>query len=351
MMKTISTRRNRTPKIVLSCAFLSCLVTMGSLQVRAEEKPEKQIFNHEFENSTGIFFWPNGTSVTLDAKEFKSGKSSITFTPDNHYTAYWYVDVEPSQRYKVSFWYRADKKMLARNGVSVSYNLPGQGNGSGGRTEISLGEGKADSQWHEFEATFDVPEKVTRTQFMLNFFRTIATVNIDDLKLTLVGPTPESAKTAKPAATAAVATEAFSNGNFSEGLAKWSPWFKDGEATAVVDNENKHDGKPSVRLSGEAGRHILAQRVAVEPGQVYTISFWARTENDTVGNSAVTFDFSPTNAVPRPYQGLPSLKGSVEWKKFSFQAEAPADAKFAYVCLIHGGGTINFADVKVEADK
>jgi hypothetical protein len=349
MMKTVFKRRNRSLKTVLTGLFLSSLVALAPVYAPAEEKTEKQVFNHEFENSTGIFFWPNGTSVTLDTKEFKSGKSSITFTPDNHYTAYWYVDVEPGQRYKVSFWYRADKKMLARNGISISFNLPGQGNGSGGRTELSLGEGKADNQWHEFESTFDVPEKVTRIQFMLNFFRTISNVNVDDLKLTQLGPTPESAKAAKPTAAPAV-TDAFSNGDFSQGLARWSSWFKDGEATAVVDNENKHEGKPSVRLAGGAGRHILAQRVAVEPGQVYTVSFWARTQNDTVGNSAVTLDFSPTNTVPRPYQGLQSLKGSVDWKKFSFQAEAPADAKFAYLCLIHGGGTINFANVKVEAE-
>lgn len=350
-MKRELTGRKKWTTPLLVCGLLPALVGMSASfqSAVAEEKPEKPIFNHEFESSTGIFFWPNGTSVSLDTKELKSGKSSINFTPDNNYSAYWYFDVEPSQRYKVSFWYRADKKILARNGVSVNFNLPGQGNGSGGRAELSLGDGKADGQWHEYEATFDVPEKVTRVQFMLNFYRTIATVNIDDLKVIPAGPTPDSAKAAKPAAP--VASEEFSNGNFSQGLAKWSPWFKDGEATAVVDNENKRDNKPSVRLTGGAGRHILAQRVAVEPGQIYNVSFWARTENDTAGNSAVTFDFQPTNAAPRPYKGLESMKGSVDWKQFSFQVEAPADAKAAYLCLIHGGGAINFADIRVEAEK
>jgi hypothetical protein len=339
----------RKNKMVSSLCGAALLGMVGFSAVghcaTAEETP---LFQSGFEASKGILFWPNGAVVTLDSKNFKSGASSISFTPDNNYVAYWYLDVKPAHRYKVTLWYRADKKMLARNGVAINFNLPGQGNGSGGRTNLSFGENKADSEWHEFEATFDVPEKVTKVQFLVDLFRTIAAVNIDDLKVTEVGPTPESAKAAPAAPTN---TDTFSNGDFSQGLTKWSPWFKDEEAKAVVDNENKHEGKSSVRMTGGAGRHMLAQRVSVTPGALYTISFWARTENDTTGNSAVAFDFQPTNAAPRPYRGLESLKGSVDWKQFSFEAEAPADAKFAYLCLIHGGGTINFTDVRVVENK
>jgi hypothetical protein len=81
--------------------------------------------------------------------------------------------------------------MLARNGIGINFNLTGQGNGSGGRVNLSFGDNPADNAWHQFEKTFDVPIGVSNVQFMLDFFRTVSTVNIDDLVVTDIGPSPE----------------------------------------------------------------------------------------------------------------------------------------------------------------
>lgn len=183
--------------ISLLAIFITCIIARAAM---AEDKPAvvgKVLSQQDFETRQGILAWPN-VPVLLDTQIFKSGKSSIQFTPDNNYDAYWYLKVDSGHRYKVSLWYRADKKMLARNGVSINFNLPGQGNGSGGRASLSFGANQADSEWHQYESTFDVPLGVTNAQFMLDFFRTISTVNIDDLTITDIGASPDPVAPAAP---------------------------------------------------------------------------------------------------------------------------------------------------------
>ena len=186
--------------VLLWAILITCMISRSAM---AQEKPAvdgKVLFHQDFETSTGTFTWP-AVPVVLDTKIFKSGKSSIQFTPDNNYAAYWYLKVISGHRYTVSLAYRADKKMLARNGISIAFNLPGQGNASGGRTSLSFGDNQADSEWHQFEGTFDVPTGVNNAQFLLDFFRSISIVNIDDLTVIDMGPSPE------PVAAAPIATQ------------------------------------------------------------------------------------------------------------------------------------------------
>ena len=48
-----------------------------------------------FESPSGFSKWPADSQVELDTEDFKEGKSSIVFTPDNHYVAYFYQKLTP----------------------------------------------------------------------------------------------------------------------------------------------------------------------------------------------------------------------------------------------------------------
>jgi hypothetical protein len=170
---------------------LCCALGNWALVARADEKQETVVLQHDFENANGILRWPAGGGAVLDTKHFHTGKSSLVFAPDNAYTAYWYFQVKPAHRYQIALWYRADKTVAERNGVSVNFNEAVKGNGSAGSHRLSFAEIKADSEWHQFEAVFDTPHNAAAVQFVLNFLDTTATVNIDDLKVSEQGNVPE----------------------------------------------------------------------------------------------------------------------------------------------------------------
>lgn len=315
------------------------------------------ISEQNFESAEGISTWPGGTRVVLDDQDPKSGSSSIYFNQDNNYSAYWYIDVKPGYEYDLSLAIRSTGKPLERNGIKINFNKEGEGNGSAGSETMSFGDILADGQWHEFEGGFVVPADAVRIQVILDLFRTQAQVHIDDVVIREIGPVEPGSEPAGQKASSASegstdeGTAPFENGDFSDGTTGWTPWFKPEQATYALDTDYKHSGDASMRITGPDDRHILAQKIAVEPGAVYKITFWASTKGDKVGNSAVTLDFYPTNAVPRPYLGLQQMTGDKPWEEFTFYAEAPADAEGAYLCLIHNSGTVWFDDIRVEEDQ
>ena len=142
------------------------------------------------------------------------------------------------------------------------------------------------------------------------------------------------------------------NGGFEKLESGWSPWFKDYEASWCIDKVERKSGKCSVRLNSEdEGRHFLVCKVPVSSGTTYKVSFWVKTDGNTKGQSAVSFDFRPKNAKPRSYKGLPKMRGSKPWTTCAFYAEAPTGATAAYLCLIATSGTIWFDDITVVEEK
>jgi hypothetical protein len=148
----------------------------------------------------------------------------------------------------------------------------------------------------------------------------------------------------------------FANGGFEQGKSGWTTWFKPNEAKWRIDKAEKHSGEASVLIYGDnPGRHFLVRKLeALTPGATYKISFWVKTENNVKSNkklpgfSAVTFDFFPSNAQPRPYSELYKMRGTKPWKQYILYAKAPADNKGAFLCLIHDGGKIWFDDITLE---
>ncbi len=323
----------------------------------AEEPEGTTVYENDFEQTKGLSAWPGGASVVLDEEAPNSGKSSIHFNQDNNYVAYWYLDVKPGYAYALSLMIRSEAKPLERNGVKINFNKEGGGNGSAGSKTMSFGNIQADGQWHEFKGGFAVPADAVRIQVILDLFRTQTQVHIDDVAIREIGPAePGWEPTGGEASSTAGRSDddapaPFANGDFSDGTNGWSPWFKPEQATYDLDKDYKRAGDASMRITGPSERHILAQKIAVEPGVVYKITFWASTKGDEVGGSAVALDFFPTNAEPRPYRGLHRMTGDKPWEQFTFYAEAPADAEGAYLCLIHNSGTIWFDDIRVEEDE
>ncbi|MEM1209173.1 MAG: carbohydrate binding domain-containing protein [Planctomycetota bacterium] len=314
------------------------------------------IYENDFEQIRGLSAWPGGAVIILDGEDPKSGLSSISFGPDSNYVAYVFLDVEPNHRYSVSLDYRADRAPLDRNGVKVNFNREDGGNGSAGKHEMSFGSITTDNAWHAFEGTFVTPPDAVKIQFILDFYRTGANVFIDNLVIRDLGEASDEAQapdttstTPKPDDSGAGNTKL--GEDLSESDRGWSAWFKPDQASFAIDTDQKRSGEGSIRITGADDRHILAHKIKVEPGAIYKITFAAKTEGDKIGNSAVTFDFFPTNAEPRPYIGLKQMAGDKPWEEFTFYAEAPADAEGAYLSLIHNSGTIWFDDIRVEEDE
>ena len=137
-----------------------------------------------FDSTRGLMKWPASTTIELDSENKHSGKSSIVFTPDNNYVAYFYQKMQPNKQYTVSFWYISDKLPIKRCGIRFNFNKKGGGNGSAGHKLFSMSEfAEADGQWHQFTGTFTTPAETATAQIQLTFYRTNAVVYIDDFKL------------------------------------------------------------------------------------------------------------------------------------------------------------------------
>lgn len=314
------------------------------------------IWENGYETIKGLIAWPNGSQIVLDTENKKNGNSSILFTADNNCTVYAYLPMKSNYKYHISLWYKADKTPISRNGILCNFNKKGEGNGSAGNKLLPFENINADKQWHEFSADFVSLPETAVCQFQTCFYRTNASVNIDDIKLYELGSASKEelqvvSGSKEGDTTKGSEVQPFTNGDFEDKSSGWSPWFKPEEASFAIDTNEKHSGTASLLISGDApGRHFLARKVAVTPGSTYKVSFWVKT-SEANENCAVACDFFPVNTKPRPYVGLEKMRGSRPWTQYSFYAEAPAGAKGAYLCLIHGSGKIWFDDIEFTEEQ
>ena len=138
----------------------------------------------DFETPAGFSPWPEDSQIELDTEEFKSGKSSIVFTPDNNFVAYFYQKLIPGHEYVITCWVKTDVEPIKRCGIGVNFAKEGGGNSSAGSVLFPFAElMKADNEWHFCKVTFKAPAEAVRGQVMLSLYRSNATVFVDDFKL------------------------------------------------------------------------------------------------------------------------------------------------------------------------
>ncbi len=103
-----------------------------------------------------------------------------------------------------------------------------------------------------------------------------------------------------------------SNPSFEDGAAPWSL-----PATYTVDTTQAHTGKASLRVdSRDAARYLLAgQRVACQPGRLYEVSVWVKTEQVTGEDSGATVCLEWSNAQGGYLGGSypAGHKGTTDW--------------------------------------
>ncbi len=137
-----------------------------------------------FESETEFSRWPGDSVAELDPEEFKEGKSSLVFTPDNNYAAYFFQNVIPGREYMITCWAKMDTEPIKRCGIGVNFAKAGGGNGSAGSVNFPLVELlPADNEWHQIKVNFKAPEGAVRAQVMLAMYRSNAVVFFDDFKL------------------------------------------------------------------------------------------------------------------------------------------------------------------------
>ena len=99
-------------------------------------------------------------------------------------------------------------------------------------------------------------------------------------------PTPKSPPAAPPNAAKSTAGNLFKNGDFLNGTDGWKI-SKDGKP--AVDTEERHNGKPSVRITnGNATRTMLMQNIDVKPNSRYLISAYIKTKDVTPATGPMT---------------------------------------------------------------
>lgn len=173
--------------LVLLSSF--CLALGAQESTSAEGAPQAPqggilLKSLNFESNAGFSKWPGDAQVELDPEEFKEGKSSIVFTPDNNYVAYFFQKLVPGHEYVITCWAKMDAEPIKRCGIGVNFAKQGGGNSSAGSVIFPFAElMPADNEWHFCKVTFKAPEGAVRGQVMLSLLRTNATVFVDDFRL------------------------------------------------------------------------------------------------------------------------------------------------------------------------
>lgn len=135
-----------------------------------------------FEDPKEIQTWPGDCTVELDDEEKTQGKTSIVFTPDNNFCAYFWQKLTPGKTYTASFMVKADKAPIPRITFAVNFkNSNGKPAGAFSKPIRDLVP--CDDKWHPATVSFAAPAGACRGQVMLAMFRSNATIFIDDFKL------------------------------------------------------------------------------------------------------------------------------------------------------------------------
>jgi len=147
------------------------------------------------------------------------------------------------------------------------------------------------------------------------------------------------------------------NGGFESGLEGWRPlWTREAKAgTLAVDRQTSHSGKSSARIEhhGENDWSLEpAQRVAVQPGEVFEMEAWVKLAGDGGGSTTVcvaTYD-PQGHAIDWSY-GARSLRTANDWRRLQSRFVVPEGVTAIQPRLIgHGPATVWLDDYSLEKE-
>ncbi len=239
-----------------------------------------------FESPSGFSKWPADSQVELDTEDFKEGKSSIVFTPDNHYVAYFYQKLTPGHEYVITCWAKMDTEPIKRCGIGVNFAKQGGANSSAGNVNFPFAELiPADNEWHFCKVTFKAPENAVRGQVMLSLLRTNATVFIDDFKLYDM-----SAKSVAQGTTVTKGTPLKAmKFNSNKGI------YSDPKGKITLGKPEENDGRACLVFIPNNDKDCLAYTAyfyqRLFPGD-YVVEFDYQTPSDPIARAALIIQFS-----------------------------------------------------------
>lgn len=135
-----------------------------------------------FESEKEIQTWPGDCTVELDDEEKVEGKTSIVFTPDNNFCAYFWQRYTAGKSYTATFRVKAEKPPIARIAFAINFKKV-DGSPAGSFSKPIKDLVTCDNTWQTAKVTFVCPPEAVRGQTMLAMFRCNTTVFIDDFKL------------------------------------------------------------------------------------------------------------------------------------------------------------------------
>ncbi len=342
-------------KLIILFSFIGTFFLFFLAREGLGETPtQKVVFHTGFEELKGWNCWPKGKEFEIDKNVFREGQSSLKIS-DKDIVVYTYIQVKENTNYQVNFWYRT-KEVTGEIGLNLNFNKKGGGNGSAGYKYIPISS-VSNKEWEKFSVEFTTPPETFMCQFGF-LSKASGTIWIDEL--TIYEGT-EKKQVSEIEDTKNKTGEISSYGNLIKNSGfeiddnhdgfpdNWSTWIKDSNASWCIDKEVSHTGKSSLKIQAEVpGRYFVVQRITgLQPGKTYLLKFWVKTEN-LEGDAAVTCDYGPVAAKPRPYVSLLKMQGSKDWKEFTNYSTVPIGSTWADICLIHTKGTIWFDDIEFK---
>ncbi|SDT88624.1 Carbohydrate binding domain-containing protein [Verrucomicrobium sp. GAS474] len=167
-------------------------------------------------------------------------------------------------------------------------------------------------------------------------------------------PLPARADDAPPAPAGAVP---FPNAGFESGKENWT-FAKDDEAQGLsqVSPDAAHTGKSGLRVkqaTGGPGSWAQCDKIPVEGGKRYRISYWARCVEDSgIGVWVNIFDASGKVIKPPSAEAFTSLvpSSATTWTQYFFDVTVPADTtslNLAVHCFSKRSTLADFDDFSV----
>ncbi|MBO4630974.1 MAG: hypothetical protein J5858_03535 [Lentisphaeria bacterium] len=241
----------------------------------------------DFESTAGIQPWPEDSVLEIDTEDFKQGKGSLIFTPDNNCVAYFYQPMIAGHKYRITCWVKMEKKPIARCGISLAFAKKNGANDSAGRKMFSFADlVPGDNQWHECKVEFTAPPETHRAQVQLAMYRTNAVINVDDLTLRDLSQEPPADA---PKGSIVSKGKLLKSLDFAsaEGLMKWPE-----KAVFNLQKPDAPDGRHAIIFTPEDSYSAYFYQI-MPPGE-YSIEFdWKAAETPIKRCALMVFFTSP----------------------------------------------------------
>lgn len=151
---------------------------------------------------------------------------------------------------------------------------------------------------------------------------------------------------------ALAAKNVVANPGFENELTSWGPWKPRGNPDIVADTTIFYSGKAALRITGfkSDDRGTVGQRVTVEPGRTYRISFWIKTEDVKNPKAQLRIQFrNAKNELTRDALILGQLEGTNDWMLFEETVLLPEGTTVLLVepFLDSSNGSVWFDDIEI----